>query len=162
MVRPMRSPSRVTRRRSRSITRSLRRSVRPVCGVGQLAIRPAQERLDAAHQLADAERLDEVVIGAHLEPDDLVDLVRAGGQEQHRRARLAPQLAQHLEAVDPRQPHVEHHEVGSGIGEVGEGVLARGLDADRVALALECHLHAAGDGGLVLDDHDGAGHGRRL
>ena len=128
-------------------------------GVGQLAVGAAQQRLDAADQLADAERLDEVVIGAHLEPDHLVDLVRARGEEEDRRARLAPQLAEHLEAVDPGQPDVEHHEVGRRVGEVGEGVLAGRLDGHRVALALEGHLDAARDGGLVLHDHDGAGHG---
>ena len=33
---------------------------------------------------------------------------------------------------------------------------------DRVALALEGHLDAPRDGGLVLDDHDRAGHSRRV
>ncbi len=35
-------------------------------------------------------------------------------------------------------------------------------DRGRVALALERHLDTARDGGLVLDDHDGAGHDGRL
>src|SRR5687768_9339516 len=63
--------------------------------IGQLAIGATQEGLDARHQLLDAERLDQVVIGPHLEPDDLVHLVRAGSQEQDRRTRLAAELAEH-------------------------------------------------------------------
>ena len=115
-----------------------------------------------AHQLPDAEGLDEVVVGAHFEPDDLVDLVCPRREEEDRRVCLATQLAEHLESIDPGQAHVEHDEVRRRVGEVRDRVLAGRLHAHRIALALERNLHAARDGGLVLDDHDRAGHPRSI
>src|SRR4051794_7134062 len=51
-------------------------------GIRQVAIRPAKQGLDPAHQLTQAERLRQVVVGAELEADDLVDLVVASGQHE--------------------------------------------------------------------------------
>ena len=86
----------------------------PAAGrIGEVAVGPPQERLDPAHQLAQAERLGQVVVRAELEADDLVDLVVAGGQDEDRRLRAGgAQPAQDLEAVDAGQPDVEHDEVG--------------------------------------------------
>ena len=77
----------------------------PADGVGQFAVRPPQERLDPAHQLAQPERLGQVVIGTQLEADHLVDLVVAGGQDEDRHLGPGrPQAAEDLEAVHPGQP----------------------------------------------------------
>ena len=57
---------------------------RPPDRVGEVAVRAAQQRLDPAQQLAQAERLGQVVVGAQLQADDLVDLLVTGGQHQHR------------------------------------------------------------------------------
>ena len=95
------------------MTRSPWRITRPPRGVGEVAVRAPQERLDPAHQLAQPERLGQVVVGAELQADDLVDLVVAGRQDEDRRlgaGRAEP--AQDLEAVDARQADVEHDEVG--------------------------------------------------
>src|SRR5712675_193421 len=56
-------------------------------GVGQVAVRPSKERLDSAHQLAQAKRLCQVVVRTQLEAYDLVDLVVAGSQDEDRRLR---------------------------------------------------------------------------
>ena len=81
-------------------------------GVGQVAVGAPQQRLDPAHQLAQPERLGQVVVGAELEADDLVDLVVAGGQDEDRRLRPGrAQPAEDLEAVHARQAHVEDDEV---------------------------------------------------
>ena len=130
-------------------------------GIGEVAVGAAQERLDPAHQLAQAERLGQVVVGAELEADDLVDLVVACRQHQDGRlgaGRAEP--AQDLEAVDARQAHVEHDEVRRlARGEL-EPLLAGPGDGDLVALLLEGVLDAARDGELVFDDQDGGGHAR--
>ena len=86
----------------------------PAAGrIGQVAVRAAQQRLDPAHQLAQAERLGQVVVGAELEADDLVDLVVARGQDEDRHLGAGrAQAAQDLEPVDARQADVEHDEVG--------------------------------------------------
>ena len=130
-------------------------------GVGEIAVGPSQERLDPAHQLAQPERLGQVVVGAELEADDLVDLVVAGGQDEHRRLRArGAQPSQHLEAVDAGQAHVEHDEVRRLAGRELEALLAGAGDDDLVALLLEGELDAPRDGELVLDDQDGGCHGR--
>ena len=68
------------------------------------------------------------------------------------------QAAEHLEAVDPGQLHVEDDEVrGLGGGEL-QALLARARDRDLVPLLLEGVLDASRDGELVFDDQDG-GHG---
>ena len=60
----------------------------------------AEQRADARAQLARAERLGHVVVGAHVEAHHLFGLLRLGGQHQHRRPDLgAPQVAADLEAV---------------------------------------------------------------
>src|SRR2546427_7897446 len=44
----------------------------------------AQDGLDAGQQLADGKRFGDVIVGAELEADDLVDLLAARGQHDHR------------------------------------------------------------------------------
>src|SRR4051794_10729447 len=127
--------------------------------VGKLPVRPAQECLDPAHQLAQAERLRQVVVRAELEPDDLVDLVVAGGQDEDRHLRAGrTHAAEDLEAVDAGQSDVEDDEVRGAARRELEALLARPGELDVVTLLLERVLDAPGDGVLVLDDQDGGGH----
>ena len=73
---------------------------------------PPQQRAQPRPQLAQRERLDEVVVGAGVEPvDAVVDRV-ARGQHQHRRAVAGrAQPAADLEPVEPRHRDVEHDRV---------------------------------------------------
>ncbi len=50
------------------------------------ASRAAQDRAHAGDQLLGAERLDDVVVGAKLEPGDPIGLVTASGQDDDRHA----------------------------------------------------------------------------
>ena len=68
-----------------------------------------------------AERLDDVVVGAELQPDDPVGLVGAGGQHDDRHRGRWPHRAGHVEAVDAGQAEVEHDEVGHDRAERGAG-----------------------------------------
>ena len=52
-------------------------------------IGPAQDRPDARDQLARAERLGQVVVGAELEAEQLVELVVARGEHDDRDRRVA-------------------------------------------------------------------------
>src|SRR4029077_20738845 len=108
-----------------------------------------------------AERLGEVVVGAELQADHLVDLVVARGEHEDGRlgARRA-EAAKDLEAVDARQPDIEDHEVGSLADGELQALFAGTGERHRVALLLEGVLDSAGDRVLVLDDQDGAGHRR--
>jgi hypothetical protein len=68
---------------------------------------------DARQQLAGAERLDQVVVGAGLQPLHARLLAGAGRQEDHRdRAGpgVGPQRAQQAEPVEARHHHVGQHQ----------------------------------------------------
>src|SRR6188472_1517159 len=106
----------------------------PAAGrVREIAVRPPEERPDAAQELAKGERLGHVVVGAELEAHDLVELVAARREEQHRRlgARRA-EAAQHLEPVDARELHVEDDEVRCLGRGVLQALLARARDGNLV------------------------------
>ena len=67
----------------------------------------------AGEELGQAEGLRDVVLGAELEPRDLVHLAGARAQDDDgHRLPLAPQRLEHLEAVQLGQHHVEDDQVG--------------------------------------------------
>jgi hypothetical protein len=66
-------------------------------GLGCL-LAPPQVRPDPGAQLAQAERLGDVVVGAEFEPDDLVELGVLRRQHHDRDARLPADDAAHLDA----------------------------------------------------------------
>jgi hypothetical protein len=80
-------------------------------------VRAAQRRLHPRAELAHGERLGDVVVGAQLQPDHLVDLLglRREHDDRHRAAR--PQAPAHLQPVELGKHHVEHHEVEGLLGE---------------------------------------------
>src|SRR3954466_15397390 len=68
-----------------------------------------EERAHAREQLLALERLDEVVVRAHVEALHARIECVAGGEDEDRRVVLvAAQLAGDLDSVHPRQPEVEH------------------------------------------------------
>src|SRR5579862_2044962 len=81
-------------------------------GLGVLGPGATQHRLHPLQQQALAERLVDVVVGAEVEAQDLVDLLVLRGQHDHRQGGGLAQAAQHLHAVHPRHLHVEDGEVG--------------------------------------------------
>jgi hypothetical protein len=73
-----------------------------------------QQRPDPQHHLANAERLDHIVVRTHFKTHDSVDLLTLGGQHQDGdvlSAFAGAQLAAHLDARDIREHQVEHHGV---------------------------------------------------
>ena len=80
-----------------------------------LAVAAARERAQAREQLGERERLDEVVVGAGVEARDAVVDGVARREHQHGRPDTArAQAATGLEAVDPRQHHVQDDRVVVG------------------------------------------------
>ena len=120
-----------------------------------LGRRPAGERPQPREQLAEGERLDEVVVGARVETlDPVLDRV-ARGQHQHRRPDAAgAQLAAGGEAVDPRQHHVEDDRVVGRRAGHPERLLAGRGEIGRMALLAEAAHEQAAELRLVLDDQD--------
>ena len=82
--------------------------------------RAPQHRLHARHELGQLERLRHVVVGAELEPDDDVMELAARRQHHDRRLAVVADLAQHLEAVERGQHHVEHDQVDTALAEAVE------------------------------------------
>jgi len=72
---------------------------------------PAKDGPNAGHQLAKPERLDQVVIGAHLEPHHSVGLLTSGRDDQDRDGRSGPQYAAHVDAVHIGKTQIEQHHV---------------------------------------------------
>ncbi len=113
-----------------------------------------QRRAYARKQLADAERLGHVVVGAGVECFDLCAFLDAGGQHDDRHRGPRANAADHLDAVDVRQPQVDNGEirlVRSGVD--GSATSCRRLD-HPIALRAERSAQEPPDFGFVLDDED--------
>ena len=119
---------------------------------------PAQQRPQPRLELLERERLDQVVVGADVEPlDAIVDRV-AGGEHQDRRAVAGlAHPARDLEPVDARHRDVEHDGVGRVRGERVERLLAVGRERDLVLVEPQRALERPPHGRLVID-HQNARH----
>ena len=124
--------------------------------VGILGLEAPQHRLDALHHQALRERLGDVVVGAHLEAEQLVDLLVLGGEEDHRHVGLLAQAAQQLHAVHARHLDVEDRQVGGLLAQRLEGGGAVAIGAHLVALRLQRHAERGEDVALVVDQSDRA------
>ena len=100
--------------------------------VGGATGRAPQDGPDPGEQLAEAERLDHVIVRTELEPDDAVDLLALRGDDDDRDVRARAQLPAHLGAVDVGEAEVEQHEIGRVRG---QRVRARRHPRDRESLA---------------------------
>ena len=121
---------------------------------------PAEQRPDPRRQLAQAERLGHVVVGAELEPDHLVQLGILGREHHDRHARLG---ADDPADLDPRQlgeHQVEQDEVGTFGPEPGQGLATVGRRDDPESVGLERVDQRLAQGRLVVDDEDRSCHSR--
>ena len=107
--------------------------------------------MDAGEELAEAVRLDHVVVGAELETHHPIDLLAAGGDDDDRHARALAQPPADLEAVDVRQAEVEQDEVG--LGGV-QGLLPGRCPLDLEAFSAQPLGERLGDRVFVFDDQD--------
>ena len=77
-----------------------------------------QQRPDAGEQLAEIERLGEVVVGSGVEAGDAVSCGGSGGEHQDRHTvAFAAQHPTHGETVDDGHRHVEEDGVGGVAGQ---------------------------------------------
>jgi len=98
----------------------------------------AQEAPQAGEELVEGERLDDVVVGAGVEPaHPVADRVACGEHEDGRPYAALPERAARLEPVDAGQHDVEHDCVVGRRGRHPEGVLAAPRDVGCVALLAE-------------------------
>jgi hypothetical protein len=122
---------------------------------------PAQHRTNSRDKLTRAERLGQVVVGAKLEPEQLVELVVPGRQHHDRDRGISAKLAGDIEPVQPGQAQIEHYEVGMSLADQGEGGATVGGDQDAEPGVLEVVAGKLGDLWLVVHDEDGLHQGHR-
>jgi hypothetical protein len=116
---------------------------------------PPQQRPHAAPELADRERLGDVVVSAELEPEHLVELVVAGGEHHDRNRAPRSQLLADLKPVDLRDHHVQHDQVDILGVETGERLVAVPRLDDAVSVAFERIREELLNRLLVVDEQDG-------
>lgn len=114
---------------------------------------------DPGEELGEAEGLGDVVVGARVEPDDGVDLVRPRGEDQDRdRVALGAQPPGDLQAVHAGQPQVEYDQVHAALESGVEGGRTVLADLDLVPLSPQGTGQRFRDGCVVLGEQY-TGHG---
>ena len=131
----------------------LLRSLAGACRRGGLLAAP-QDGPDARDELAAAERLGQVIVGAHLQTDHAIDLVAFGGQHDDRDVRLGAQRAAQRQAVLARQHQVEQDEIDAAVGQhlVHGAAVCRGADPE--AFLGQRARDQIADLAMVVDDQD--------
>ena len=135
----------------RNIEHEVARTKRFEIARGRMA---AQHGADARHQLARAERLGDVVIGAQLEADELVGFVVARGEHDDREVTRSADGPRDVEPVEPGQSKIEDDEVRSLRAHAHERLLAGGSARDPEAGVFEEVVDEPNDLRLVVHDQD--------
>ena len=131
--------------------------------VGRQHARAPQHCVDARQQLARGEGFGQVVVRTQLQAQDAVGLVAARGEHddgQRRRAGTA-QLTAQGDAVSTRQHQVQHQQIDALRGQHLAHLPPVGGHAHLQALALQVFGSQFADAGVVIDDQDVVGRGRR-
>ncbi len=114
----------------------------------------AADGADAGKEFAGVEGLGEVVVGAHLEADDAVDVFAARGEEEDAVGGCGAEAGEDFEAVDAREHDVEEdHGPGAGARGFEAGVATMdGGDVEVVAAEILGEHLAELD--VVVDEED--------
>ena len=115
----------------------------------------AQHAADAGQQFARYKRFWQIVIGAHLEAENAVERLVAGGQHDHRQRRMRAQLAAQREAVVARQVQVEDDQVGTRLVQGFPYRVAVGRGQCAVTVRLEVIGQQRADVPVVVDNENG-------
>ncbi len=119
--------------------------------------RPPQQRTGAGHQLANAERLGKVIVGAAFETEHLVAFFAPGGEHQDRHI-LVRALAAHGaadgNAVDARQHQVEDDQIERLRSGPHQRLMPVGNGLNLEAFEAEVELNQLADMGFVFDDEN--------
>ena len=112
--------------------------------------------MDAGHQFQRAERLDDVVVRAEIQAEDLVALVGQARQKDHRNAARGRVFLEDLENHAPvasGKAHVEQDQVRLARRRLGHGLVGIGDPIDgKSGRHAQRLLDRTDDGGIVLHD----------
>jgi len=123
---------------------------------GRRRRRPPKQGPDAGQQLGVGKRLDQLVVGAAVEPPDPIRRCGASCQKQDGQLAIGSQLSADLQAVHPGHHDVEHHQVGPPVPGLVEGRRPAQGDVDLVTLRPEDALNRGRNQGIVVHDQDAA------
>ena len=115
-------------------------------------VRPPQPRPDPGDELLGLERLENVVVGAGLQPEDDVYGVGLRGQHDDRHARLAPDLAAHVDPVGTGQHQVKQHQIRPGLAEGVKRLIPVGHERRLESLTAEHDAKHLRERRVVIDD----------
>jgi len=143
-----------------------RPGVEPEVGEAQLpllarvGLPPPEADPDPGQQLVEGERLDQVVVGAGVEPDHPVGDGVAGRQQDHRQPVVGgPQAADHLQPAQPRHHHIEDHQIGRRVADRRQGRRPVAGERDLEPLEHQPPTQRRADLLVVVDHQDARRHG---
>ena len=96
-------------------------------------------------------RLRQVIVGAHLQPDDSVDVFSARRQNQDRHAARLPQAPQDLETIDAGQHYVEYDHVVFRFQGACQPLITFMAELDSESLALQEFFEQFAEFDIVID-----------
>jgi hypothetical protein len=113
-----------------------------------------QRHAHPRQQLAHAEGLGQVIVGAGVERGDLVAFLALGRQHHDRRGRPLTQPASHLQAVDIRQPQVQQNQARAQRGRLSQPILTSGRLGNAIGVVWQRRSQKAPDRQLIFDHQD--------
>ena len=119
--------------------------------------RAAQQRAHPAAEFTDRERLRDVVVGAELETEHLVELLAPGRQHDDRHVAVGAKPLTDLEPVNFRQHQIEDDQVDSLVVEEPQRLLSVPRLHDSETVAFERKREEFLERILVVDEQDGRG-----
>ncbi len=116
---------------------------------------PARQGSHPGFELLQREGLGHVVVGAEVEAAHLVFHTVGRGENEHRHGGAAcAQLAQHLEARQPRQPQVENQQIEFAGLQRGVGAVAVGHLIDRITQSAQRAQQAVGQDPVIFGNQN--------
>ena len=136
----------------------LRLGRRPARRRRRAALAPAQHGADAGQQLARVARLGEIILGAHLQPDDAID-IGAHRREHDDRRRRPPSAARAARSARPRAASSRRARSGRSVRGASFSRISIGLPrrVGAEAVLVEEGGHQLADALVVIDDQDAGG-----
>src|SRR5690348_1442718 len=113
-----------------------------------------QDRLDALDQQSLRERFADEVVRAHLQAEQLVDLLILGGEEDHGHVGLLAQPSKHLHPVHAGHLDVQDGEIGRRGLEAVQRRSAVGVGHDAISFRLECDRDRGQDIAIIIHQSD--------
>ena len=119
----------------------------------------AQQCLDARQQQTRLHRFGDVIVGAELQAEDLVEIFVTGGQHQDDALVLLAHGAADLEPVLARQHDIQNHQIRIFLEDAGLGRIAATFDSDFKFVFPQIFSGQFGEALIVLDQQNACRHG---